>query len=67
MFVKFLEGKIRCIPWISAADVAPETNRMRHDLLRINRHGFLSINSQPAVNGARSSDPDVGWGASRVA
>eukprot|EP00750_Incisomonas_marina_P001497 INCI11287.1.p1 GENE.INCI11287.1~~INCI11287.1.p1 ORF type:complete len:850 (-),score=111.51 INCI11287.1:404-2953(-) len=62
VFVDFLKGKTRSIPWITADDVAPETNRMRHDLLRINTHGFLSINSQPAVNGAPSTDPDVGWG-----
>ena len=66
VFVKFLQGKIRSIPWITADDVAPETNRMRHDLERINGHGFLSINSQPAVNGAPSTDPDVGWGTQIV-
>lgn len=62
VFVNFLSGKIMAIPWISADDVAPETHRMVHDLIRINRHGFFSINSQPAVNGVPSTDPDVGWG-----
>jgi len=28
----------------------------------MNGCGFLTINSQPAVNGARSEDPVVGWG-----
>ena len=28
----------------------------------MNRRGFLTINSQPAVNGAKSSDPTFGWG-----
>ncbi|KAJ7224275.1 hypothetical protein GGX14DRAFT_649323 [Mycena pura] len=28
----------------------------------MNRYGFLTINSQPAVNGAKSEDPVVGWG-----
>jgi methylenetetrahydrofolate reductase (NADPH) len=28
----------------------------------LNRRGFLTINSQPAVNGAKSSDPVFGWG-----
>ena len=29
---------------------------------RMNELGYLTINSQPAVNGARSSDPTHGWG-----
>ena len=62
VFVAFLKGKVMSIPWISADDVAPETHRMIHDLVRINQYGFFSINSQPAVNGVPSTDPDVGWG-----
>jgi len=31
-------------------------------LININRNGFWTINSQPAVNGAPSSDVTVGWG-----
>lgn len=32
------------------------------DLAQLNRSGFLTINSQPAVNGVRSSDKVHGWG-----
>ena len=32
------------------------------DLADINKHGFLTINSQPNVNAAPSVDPIVGWG-----
>jgi len=32
------------------------------DLIDANRHGFLTINSQPRVNAAPSTDPVVGWG-----
>jgi len=28
----------------------------------MNKNGFLTINSQPRVNGALSTDPKVGWG-----
>jgi methylenetetrahydrofolate reductase (NADPH) len=31
-------------------------------LVNINKAGFLTINSQPAVNGAKSDDPVFGWG-----
>jgi methylenetetrahydrofolate reductase (NADPH) len=30
--------------------------------MRLNNAGFLTINSQPRVDGALSSDPAVGWG-----
>ena len=32
------------------------------ELAEINKAGFLTINSQPNVNAANSSDPIVGWG-----
>jgi methylenetetrahydrofolate reductase (NADPH) len=28
----------------------------------MNEYGFLTINSQPAVNGAKSEDKVFGWG-----
>lgn len=31
-------------------------------LARMNELGYLTINSQPAVNGARSDDKAFGWG-----
>jgi hypothetical protein len=35
---------------------------LKDDLLKMNREGILTINSQPNVNGAASSDPINGWG-----
>ena len=35
---------------------------MSRELAHVNRHGVLTINSQPAVNGMSSTDPVVGWG-----
>ena len=32
-------------------------------MVKLNELGFLTINSQPKVNGVPSEDPDVGWGA----
>jgi len=48
-------------PW-SDDIISAETNLLLADLTDANRHGFLTINSQPRVNAAPSSDPVVGWG-----
>jgi methylenetetrahydrofolate reductase (NADPH) len=61
IFISFLKGKIKELPWITA-DLSPETHQILEDLVEINRQGFWTINSQPAVNGKLSSDPVVGWG-----
>ena len=45
VFVDFLRGKIRCIPWITADDVAPETNRMVHDLMYATNNTYLQDQS----------------------
>jgi methylenetetrahydrofolate reductase (NADPH) len=41
-----------------------ETSVIASQLSRMNELGFLTINSQPAVNGARSDDKFFGWGPS---
>lgn len=61
VFANFLLGKVPRLPWCETAPQA-ETHLIQDSLVRMNRYGFLSINSQPRVNGAPSSDPAVGWG-----
>jgi methylenetetrahydrofolate reductase (NADPH) len=61
VFVKFCSAELPKLPWSEVA-VRPETMRINQDLIRMNRKGFLTINSQPQVNGVSSTDPDVGWG-----
>jgi len=39
-----------------------ESSVIRDQLIRLNSNGFLTTNSQPAVNGASSTDPVFGWG-----
>ena len=39
-----------------------ETVHIKERLMKLNNAGFLTINSQPRVNGADSTDPAVGWG-----
>uniref|UniRef100_A0A8D2B330 Methylenetetrahydrofolate reductase n=1 Tax=Sciurus vulgaris TaxID=55149 RepID=A0A8D2B330_SCIVU len=70
VFARYLSGEpnqhgrtVTCLPW-NDEPLAAETSLMREELLRVNRHGVLTINSQPNVNGKPSSDPVVGWGPS---
>lgn len=61
LFVQFLEGKLDRLPW-SEGGIAAEADSLKPDLLKLNQHGLLTINSQPAINGAPSSHPIHGWG-----
>ena len=61
IFQGFLSGSIPCLPWCDVGP-SPETSHIDQDLMLVNGHGFLTINSQPRVNGAPSTDPHVGWG-----
>ncbi|KAJ1434432.1 FAD-linked oxidoreductase-like protein [Ochromonadaceae sp. CCMP2298] len=61
VFARYVEGKIPILPWCESA-LNQETIPLQPRLAAINRQGFLSINSQPAVNGERSSHPVYGWG-----
>ena len=53
--------QVTSLPW-SDDELAPETTLLASQLAHVNRHGVLTINSQPAVNAKSSSDPIVGWG-----
>ncbi|CAI7600828.1 hypothetical protein PCG10_001315 [Penicillium crustosum] len=61
IFVSFLTGKLDRLPW-SDSPITTEANDIQEDLLKLNQRGFLTINSQPAVNGVKSSHPVYGWG-----
>jgi methylenetetrahydrofolate reductase (NADPH) len=61
IFVKYLENGIECLPW-SEAPITSEADIIKADLISLNKRGLLTINSQPAVDGVRSSDPVYGWG-----
>ena len=61
LFVRYMQGDIESLPW-SEQPITEEANAIQKDLIDLNRRGFLTINSQPAVNGAKSSDPTFGWG-----
>jgi len=61
VFVNYLKGDIPCLPWCDTP-LSHESDPLIQDLMRINKSGFLTINSQPAVNGAPSTTENIGWG-----
>lgn len=63
VFVGYIEGSVKQLPWSETA-LALESGQIMENLRWMNRHGFLTINSQPKVNCAPSADPGVGWGGS---
>ncbi|KAG2355703.1 methylenetetrahydrofolate reductase-domain-containing protein [Suillus spraguei] len=63
LFSRFCLGGLNALPWSNQA-ASSETSAIALQLAKMNELGFLTINSQPAVNGARSDDPQFGWGPS---
>jgi len=61
VFVKYMRGEISTLPWCDQ-QLAAETETISEGLCWINRNGFLTINSQPKVNGVSSSSSKYGWG-----
>ncbi|XP_050236712.1 methylenetetrahydrofolate reductase (NADH) 2-like [Mercurialis annua] len=61
-FKKYCLGKLKSSPWSELDGLQPETKIINEQLGKINLKGFLTINSQPAVNGEKSDSLSVGWG-----
>ena len=59
VFIDFLEGKIKYLSWCD--NIALETSNIKDELIKINKLGYLTINSQPQLNGIKSDSSD-GWG-----
>ena len=64
IFVRYLSGDLNSLPW-SEGPIASEADTIKSNLLSLNRRGFLTINSQPSVNGVQSSHSVYGWGPPR--
>ncbi|CAH9075565.1 unnamed protein product [Cuscuta epithymum] len=62
IFSKYCLGKVRSNPWSELDGLLPETKIIDEQLGDINKKGFLTINSQPAINGEKSDAASVGWG-----
>ncbi|KAK4457537.1 putative methylenetetrahydrofolate reductase 1 [Cladorrhinum samala] len=63
LFVRYLNKEIDYLPW-SEAPVADEADQIRDQLIDLNKRGLITVNSQPAVNGVKSTHPVHGWGPS---
>lgn len=50
------------LPWSEMEGFHRETGSIQDQLQQLNLQGYFTINSQPQVNGAPSSDAKVGWG-----
>ena len=61
IFVRFLRQDLQSLPW-SESPITGEADAIKTELVDLNRRGFLTINSQPSVNGVKSSHPIYGWG-----
>lgn len=62
LFASYCAGKITSNPWSELEGLQPETAKINDKLVQINSKGFLTINSQPAINGVKSDSPTFGWG-----
>ncbi|KAJ2890105.1 methylenetetrahydrofolate reductase 1, partial [Coemansia aciculifera] len=62
LFVGFVTGSVASLPWSDDEPVQPETGRIAGELERVNRLGFWTLASQPALDGVASSDATHGWG-----
>jgi methylenetetrahydrofolate reductase (NADPH) len=61
LFVDYIEGKLKCLPWCDSP-LQQESGIIKERLIALNKYGILTINSQPSVDGALSSDKVYGWG-----
>lgn len=61
VFVSYLKGEISKLPWYDKP-ISLETGMILDKLVKLNESGFLTINSQPRVDAAKSDDQSVGWG-----
>jgi hypothetical protein len=61
LFARFCRGDLVKLPW-SSQPPASETSVITDQLAKMNELGYLTINSQPAVDGVPSDDRVHGWG-----
>ncbi|RLV91490.1 Methylenetetrahydrofolate reductase 1 [Spathaspora sp. JA1] len=61
VFIDYLSGKIDVLPWTDTP-LSPETALIQEQLFELNKKGWFSLASQPAVNGCKSTDRMFGWG-----
>ncbi|KAF4585540.1 Methylenetetrahydrofolate reductase [Ophiocordyceps camponoti-floridani] len=61
IFVRHIRGELAAIPW-SEEGLMAESSTIKDQLVELNSRGWWTVASQPAANGAPSSDRTLGWG-----
>jgi len=61
VFKSYIFGDIPALPW-SVEPLLPESEIIKLNLTKLNELGYLTISSQPSVNGVKSDDNVFGWG-----
>lgn len=61
VFCNYISGEIKKFPF-SEGSLADETYTISESLVTMNQNKLFTINSQPRVNGVKSTDPAFGWG-----
>lgn len=61
LVINYLRGELKCLPWSDTA-LNHEVDDILPDLVALNQRLIITINSQPQLNGVKSSDPVYGWG-----
>lgn len=61
LIVSFLKGDLKSLPW-SDSPIGADSASMANSLIQMNELGYFTLNSQPALNGVRSSNAIYGWG-----
>jgi len=64
VFISFINGTIKKLPWCEENEIEGEISIIKDLLIKLNSLNIFTINSQPNVNGVPSNDPVVGWGPS---
>lgn len=59
--VSYLRGDLQSLPW-SDGPIGEESQIIVDRLIKLNEIGYITMNSQPALNAIRSNDKVYGWG-----
>eukprot|EP01117_Protostelium_nocturnum_P012738 TRINITY_DN4706_c0_g1_i1.p1 TRINITY_DN4706_c0_g1~~TRINITY_DN4706_c0_g1_i1.p1 ORF type:complete len:596 (+),score=215.73 TRINITY_DN4706_c0_g1_i1:440-2227(+) len=61
LFARYCAGEADRLPWCESA-LSSESEIIQQQLIRMNKAGLLTINSQPRINAIPSTDEKYGWG-----
>jgi methylenetetrahydrofolate reductase (NADPH) len=61
IFRRHISGELTQVPW-SEEGLSQETGTITSELLSLNKKGWWTVASQPAVNGIKSDHAIFGWG-----